>query len=282
MPPKPGASPVGEPGKADPEAPGDEDKDAKAAKLRERVRERLVGTPGRRRGGSRRGGRALDQTRSRGFPDRRGGGGREASQDRRRRGSLRPRSRRAGRADFVDPETESRRRRVEAWRAGRKALGTKKNVPAFGDDESDESEGTQRAGLGGSGRSPWSRLEDESDEDGPPASRRSPSPRNENENENESADEEDPLEAFMSLNDSVMDAERDAAAAAAGGEGSLARAEKSGEAGARRRCGDRGAVRRRRARAPRAPPRGGGGGGGRRAGSQIAGGRGRRCASLKV
>ena len=42
MPPKPGASPVGEPGEADLETPaGNEDKEAKAAKLRERVRERL-------------------------------------------------------------------------------------------------------------------------------------------------------------------------------------------------------------------------------------------------
>ena len=41
MPPKPGPSPVGEPGKADPETPaGDEDKDAKAAKAK--LKERAI------------------------------------------------------------------------------------------------------------------------------------------------------------------------------------------------------------------------------------------------
>jgi len=206
---------VGEPGKADPEAPGDEDKDAKAAKLRERVRERLkarqaaaaavpdaAGAPSSKRD------REVSPT-----------GAEEADAKRRKTagdaGPSGPGPAALDGADFVDPETESRRRRVEAWRAGRKALGTKKNVPAFGDDESDESEGTRRAGLGGSGRPPWSRLEDESDEDGPPGVAAESVAGNgggdENENENESADEDDPLEAFMSLNDSVMDAERDAA-----------------------------------------------------------------------
>jgi len=168
MPPKPGASPVGEPGKADPEAPGDEDKDAKAAKLRERVRERLkarqaaaaavpdaAGAPSSKRD------REVSPT-----------GAEEADAKRRKTagdaGPSGPGPAALDGADFVDPETESRRRRVEAWRAGRKALGTKKNVPAFGDDESDDSEGTRRATRGGSGRPPWSRLEDESDEDGPP------------------------------------------------------------------------------------------------------------------
>ena len=177
MPPKPGPSPVGEPGKADPETPaGDEDKDAKAAKLRERVRERLkarqaaaaavpdaAGAPSSKRD------REVSPT-----------GAEEADAKRRKTagvaGPSGPGPAALDGADFVDPETESRRRRVEAWRAGRKALGTKKNVPAFGDDESDESEGTRRATRGGSGRPPWSRSRTSPTKTGPPASRRSPSP----------------------------------------------------------------------------------------------------------
>jgi ATP-dependent RNA helicase DDX46/PRP5 len=206
MPPKPGPSPVGEPGKADPETPaGDEDKDAKAAKLRERVRERLKAR----------------QAATAAVPDAAGAppskrdreispsGAEEADAKRRKTageaGPSGPRPSAMDGADFVDPETENRRRRVEAWRAGRKALGAKK---AFGGDESDASEGDGTT-LGGSGRPPWSRLEDESDEDGPGLAAESVA--GDGGDKNESADEVDPLEAFMSLNDSVMDAEREAA-----------------------------------------------------------------------
>ena len=94
---------MGEPGKADPKAPGDEDKDAKAAKLRERVRERLKARQAAAAAVPDAAGAPSSKRDREVFPDRRGGGGREASQDRRRRGSLRPRSRRAGRGRLRGP-----------------------------------------------------------------------------------------------------------------------------------------------------------------------------------
>ena len=200
---------MGEPGEADLETPaGNEDKEAKAAKLRERVRERLkarqaatatvhdaAGAPSSKRD------REISQT-----------GAEEVDAKRRKTagdaGPSGPGPSAAEGADFVDPETENRRRRVEAWRAGRKALGTKKK-DAPGGDASDASE-TDHLGPGGSDRPPRYRLEDESDEDGPgPLSARVAGRGGGVENESE--DEDDPLEAFMSLNESAMDAEREAA-----------------------------------------------------------------------
>ena len=197
---------MGEPGKADPETPaGDEDKDAKAAKLRERVRERLKA----RQAATAAVPDAAGAPPSKRYREISPSGAEEADAKRRKTageaGPSGPTPSAMDGADFVDPETENRRRRVEAWRAGRKALGAKK---AFGGDESDASEGDGTT-LGGSGRPPWSRLEDESDEDGPGLAAESVA--GDGGDKNESADEVDPLEAFMSLNDSVMDAEREAA-----------------------------------------------------------------------
>ena len=237
---------MGEPGKADPETPaGDEDKDAKAAKLRERVRERLKAR----------------QAATAAVPDAAGAppskrdreispsGAEDADAKRRKTageaGPSGPGPSATDGADFVDPETENRRRRVEAWRAGRKALGAKK---AFGGDESDASEG-DGTDLGGSGRPPWSRLEDESDEDGPGLAAESVA--GDGGAENESADEIDPLEAFMSLNDSVMDAEREAARRRRE-EKEASLEQKKAEKQARAVRGDRGAVCRRRRAAARA------------------------------
>tara|TARA_B110000977_G_scaffold185053_1_gene249485 strand:+ start:29058 stop:32429 length:3372 start_codon:yes stop_codon:yes gene_type:complete len=183
MGPKPSTSPKS--GKAAEPSGANEDKDDKAAKLRERVRERLKAQKASAAGGDK---ANADRKRGREVPAED-----TADTDAKRRktetqvgpSGTSSNQNQADTSQFTDSTTALRRARVEEWRKQRK------NVPSLNADTADPNENESHDTVG------WS-LEDESDDDAPATG-----PVDD--------DDEDPLEAFMAANDSVMDAERAAA-----------------------------------------------------------------------
>lgn len=178
---------------------GDADADEKAAKLRERVRERLKarqafalsGGPGTAAGDVTTvkhdretlftGDPCLDSDAKRRKTDTTTTSGGQT-------GNTTIHSNQPDSDQLTDPETNARRSRVEAWRAGRKG-----KMLLGADTDKDEN------GVDANG---WN-LEDESDDEAP-ATASGPADDDE---------EEDPLDAFMAANDGVMDFERESAAA---------------------------------------------------------------------